>query len=174
MPRIFIGLKASAALAEALAERAAVLADPEVRRVAVADIHLTLVPPWNETDLSAVTGTLARVSGGFSAFTLELVRLTYAPDPRQPRLLWAECLASATLTALHDALLQAFHPRQTQPFRPHLTLARLGRHSRRIAAAHPLEQVLSLRQPVTAVTLFQSPVAGGGGYSVLAQAPLGQ
>lgn len=174
MPRIFIGLKVSAALAEVLAAWAAVLVDPRVRRVAAADMHLTLVPPWNETDLDAIIATLTRVADGFSAFTLEVVRLAYAPDPDQPRLLWAECLANATLGALRDALLQAFHPRQTRPFRPHLTLARLGRYGRHIAAAHPLEQRLSLRQPVTAVTLFQSPVAGGSGYSVLAQAPLGR
>ena len=45
--RVFVGVKVAPTIARQLAQFAAVLKRPFVRPVAPADIHLTLVPPWN-------------------------------------------------------------------------------------------------------------------------------
>lgn len=172
-PRIFIGLKIAPDIAAELAGRAAAVASPAVSFVATADIHLTLVPPWNETNVAEAADKLRRIARGFGAFVLRIERLGYAPDARRPRLLWAECVAGEAITALHAALLQAYGQQDERPFRPHLTLARLGGNGTAIARDHPIEQALSLTQWVESIELFQSPAPGTRGYRVLTGAPIG-
>jgi 2'-5' RNA ligase len=47
----FVGIKVAPDIAEELARLVEPLEHLPVRLVAPADIHLTLVPPWNETDV---------------------------------------------------------------------------------------------------------------------------
>ena len=95
--RVFVGLKISPQIARELAHMARVLEGAPVKRVAQADIHLTLVPPWNESSLSAAAETLRRAVVDFGPLALEFMRLDYGPEPKRPRLLWAECAASDEL-----------------------------------------------------------------------------
>jgi 2'-5' RNA ligase len=104
----------------------------------------------------------------FGAFTLAIRHVGYGPDPRRPRLLWADCLATDELVALRAALLDAFGQRDGRPFRPHVTLARMRGNGRLIARRHPIDRPLSLTQRVESVQLFQSPPPAQQGYRVLA------
>jgi len=103
--RVFVGVKIAPQIARELAHMARVLERAPVKRVAQADIHLTLVPPWNESSLSAAAETLRHAVVDFAPLALEFMRLDYGPEPKRPRLLWAECAASDELARLHAALL---------------------------------------------------------------------
>jgi 2'-5' RNA ligase len=59
-----------------------------VHRIAPADIHLTLLPPWNETSISAAIAKLRGVADNARPFTLAFQHLGYGPQRRRPRLLW--------------------------------------------------------------------------------------
>ena len=170
--RVFVGLKISPQIARELAHMARVLEGAPVKRVAQADIHLTLVPPWNESSLFAAAETLRRAVVDFCPLALEFMRLDYGPEPKRPRLLWAECAASDELARLRAALLEAFRSNEDRPFRPHVTLARLRGNGAAIARRHPLAQDLALAQEIGSVELFQSPPPGATGYRVVASAPL--
>jgi 2'-5' RNA ligase len=98
----------------------------------------------------------------------------YGPEPRRPRFLWADCVASKEIAELRAALLQAFGQADERPFRPHVTLARLRDKGRVIARKHPLDQDLALTQRVETVELMQSPPPGERGYKVLASLALGE
>ena len=172
--RVFVGLKIPLEIASQLAKFAAALEAPSVRPVAPADIHLTLVPPWNETSIPDAITKLGRVASGFSAFQLIFQHVDYGPRPRRPRLLWADCAATDEIAALHAALLQAFGRTDERPFQPHVTLARIRAAGPAIARLHPIDQPLSLTQRVDSVELFQSPPLGGTGYRVLASSRLGE
>ena len=58
--RVFVGVKIAPTIARQLAQFAAVLKRPFVRPVAPADIHLTLVPPWNVTSLPDTVAKASR------------------------------------------------------------------------------------------------------------------
>ncbi len=121
--RVFVAVKAAPDIAEELARIAAGVVG--VRRIAPADIHLTLLPPWNATSISAAIAMLRGVADNARPFTLAFQSLGYGPQPKRPRLLWVDCAAPDELTALHAALLAAFGQSDERPFRPHVTVARI-------------------------------------------------
>lgn len=172
--RVFVGLKIVPEIAIQLVQLTAALQRPAVRPVAPADIHVTLVPPWSEASRPDAIERLGRVACRFDAFTLIIQHVGYGPQPRQPRLLWADCAASGEITALRAALMQACGQTDERAFQPHVTLARIRGDGRAIARNHPIDQQLSLTQRIESVELFQSPPPGENGYRVLASLPLGE
>jgi 2'-5' RNA ligase len=171
--RVFLGIKIAPETASQLAELARPLEGFPVRLVPSVDLHLTLVPPWNETSVSEAVEKLVAVASGLGSFLLVIERLRYGPTRRDPHLLWAECAASNELAVLRSALLRAFGQTDPRPFQAHVTLARIPRKGRIIAQEKPMDDTLSLTQPVVSVELFQSPPKGQSGYQVLASLPLG-
>jgi len=172
--RVFVGIKLAPEIAARLAEFAIGLERLLARPVAADDIHLTLVPPWNERSVGDAIEKIGRVAARFSPFTLIIHHLGYGPQPRRPRLLWSDCSAGEEITALHAALLEAFGQTEERAFQPHVTLARISGTGAAIARKHPIDRQLALTQRVQSVELFQSPPPGGQGYKVLASLPLGE
>jgi len=173
-PRVFVGIKIAPEIAAQLAAFAIGLERPFARPVAAADIHLTLVPPWNEPSTADAIAKLGRVAENFAAFTLVFQHVGYGPQQRRPRLLWADCAAGEDITALQAALMQAYGRTEERAFQPHVTIARIRGAGPAIARRHPIDQPLSLTQRVETIELFQSPPAGERGYRLLASLPLGQ
>lgn len=172
--RIFVALRIAPEIALELTRYSRGLEQFSVRPVPPADIHLTLVPPWNEVSIADAVEKLRHVADRFSPFALAFGHIGYGPEPKRPRFLWADCAAGKEIAELRVALLQAFGQADDRPFRPHLTLARLRDKGRAIARKHPLDQALALAQRVESVELMQSPPPGGSGYKVLASLPLGE
>jgi len=137
------------------------------------DIHLTLVPPWNEVSIPDAVEKLGRVVDRFGALTVEFRRIGYGAEPRRPRYLWAECAAGQDIAELRAAPLLTFGQTDERPFRPHVTLARLRGNGAVIARKYPIDQDLVRTQRVESVELMQSPPPGESGYKVLASLPFG-
>ena len=171
--RIFVGLKISPQIAGVLATQTSELKEARVRLIAPADIHLTLVPPWQEGSIDQAVERLRRVAGMFKPFALTFQHLGYGPQPRRPNLLWADCAATDDITTLRDALMQAFGQQDSRPFRPHVTLVRIREGQRSVARRHPIDRALNLEQMVQTVELFRSPPPGATGYQILASLELG-
>jgi 2'-5' RNA ligase len=170
--RVFVGVKVAPTIAIELAQLARDLDRPSVRLVAADDIHLTLVPPWSESVVSEAIDKLNKVAGEFNAFSLTFQHVGYGPQPKRPRLLWAECLTTDDIVALRTALLEAYGQRDERPFRPHVTLARIRGFA--IARKFPIDRDLSFTQRVETIELFQSPPSGERGYRILASSRLGE
>jgi 2'-5' RNA ligase len=145
-----------------------------VRLVPKNDLHLTLVPPWNESDVATAIERLGIVASGCNCFLLSFEHLGYGPTLRHPRLLWAGCAANSELEKLRIALLAAFGREDARPFQPHVTLVRIRRNGRSIARRFPIDRPLALTQCVRSVELFQSPSKNQSGYQVLSSSPLAE
>ena len=171
--RIFVALRIAPQIADELVQIARPLERFAVRLIAPADIHLTLVPPWNETSIPTAIETLRGVADNAAPFALAFEHIGYGPQPRRPRLLWAECAAGEELAALHGALLVAFGQSDERPFRPHVTIARIRNNGAAVARTQPIDRELAFAQQVESVELMQSPPAGETGYRVLASLKLG-
>lgn len=170
--RLFIGIKVVADIAQELATIARSLSDCAVRLVPAADIHLTLVPPWSEQDIETAAEALRDALATIDSFDLLFEHVTYGPSPEWPKFLWAECAATNELLLLQKRLLCAFGQIDERPFRPHVTLARLGDIGRKIVRMHPIDIQLSLRQRIHSIELFQSPQQQGRGYNIVTSVPL--
>jgi 2'-5' RNA ligase len=171
--RVFVALRIEPAIADELAGAARELERFPVRLIAPADIHLTLVPPWNEVSIPDAVEKLRRIAEKCADFTLEFQHVGYGPEPRRPRLLWVECTATPEIAQLRAMLLLAFGQVDERPFRPHVTIARLRSNGAIIARRHPIDRGLVLTQHVGSVELMQSPAPGGSGYKVLASLTFG-
>ena len=172
--RIFVGLKIGPDIASRLAADVAELRKTPARLVAPADIHLTLVAPWQEVSIDRAIERLRQVVGGYTPFPLKLRHLGYGPQRRRPNLLWVDCSATDEIVALRHALLQVFGQEDNRPFRPHVTLARIPAGERSFVRRHPIDKDLDFVQPVQTVELFQSPSPGATGYQILASLELGK
>ena len=172
--RVFVGIKIADEIAEHLAEFVQPLRTRDVRLVPSPDIHLTLVPPWNESDTAVAIETLEAAISDFEPLPLTFVHLGYGPNLREPRLVWVECAACRELADLRTMLMAAYGKSDSRPFVPHVTLARMPRSGRAIARRNPIDRTLQLTQLVTSVEFFQSPPQGQRGYQVLASLPLGR
>ncbi len=170
--RVFVGLKIAPDIAHALAELAKPLEREAARSVASSDIHLTLVPPWNESRRADAVARLSGAVDGFTTFRLAFAHVGYGPTGHHPRLLWVDCAAGDELKNLRAALMTAFGQTDARPFQPHVTLVRIPKHGRAVARRHPIDQALLLSQWVTSVELFQSPPKGQRGYQIVASCPL--
>jgi len=172
--RVFVGLKLAPEIAGELAKNAQELQTFDVKLTATDDIHLTLVPPWDEISTSEAIEKLRLVTTKFGTFLLPIQHVGYGPDSRRPRLLWAGCATTNEIVALRAALLEVFGQTDERPFRPHVTLVRIHGNGRAIARKHPIDRQLSLTQRVESVELFQSPPPGESGYRVLASMRLAE
>jgi 2'-5' RNA ligase len=172
--RIFVGSKIAPEIARELARIAQQLEHFDIRPVATDDIHLTLVPPWEDASPPDAIEKLGAIAARFDAFVLTIEHVGYGPNPRRPRLLWADCAATDQIATLRAALLRACGQSDERPFHPHVTLARIRGNGFAIARRHPIDQELSLTQRIESIELFQSPPPGERGYRVLASLPLGE
>jgi len=171
-PRIFIGLKIAPPIAKELAEYAHRLERAPSRFVRCEDIHLTLVPPWNDNSIPNVIEKLRVTSSRLAPFPLAFTHLAYWPNHRRARLLCVECTPTDELAALQSAFLDVFGQTNERPFKPHVTLARLQRGAKAASAKSALDEDLSLEQSINTVELFQSPKPPAKGYAILASVPL--
>jgi 2'-5' RNA ligase len=171
-PRVFVGLKMAPAIAQELAQYAHRLERAPSRFVPCEDIHLTLVPPWNENTIPDVIERLRATSSSLAPFPLAFTRLSYWPNHRRARLLCVECTPTPALAALQSALLDVLDQTNDRPFKPHVTLARLKRGAKPASAKSALDQDLGLEQSIGTVELFQSPKPPRKGYAILASVPL--
>ena len=170
--RVFVGLKIAPEIAQQLHQVARSIAHPTDRLVPSEDLHVTLLPPWDEASVPNAIERLDSVSRAAGPFTLAFTHLSYWPEPRHPRLLCAECEATHAIAALQSALSNAFGAREDKPFRPHVTLARMQRRGRSRLDRSPDHRPLSFVQPIRSVELFRSPAGNRNGYEILASLPL--
>ena len=90
MPRVFVGLKIAPEIASRFTQIAANLKESSVLLIGVADIHLGLYRVGRNRD-TGCHRQLERVAARFAAFPLVFLYVAYGPQPKGPRLLWADC-----------------------------------------------------------------------------------
>jgi RNA 2',3'-cyclic 3'-phosphodiesterase len=142
--RVFVAAPAGRELAEAAEEFRRLHAGLKVRWVKPENLHLTMVPPWQCLDVDSVCRTLCEVAICQPPFDVTFEQVSFGPDKRSPRLIWATGKAPAAMPEfarrLHAASGAPGEPRQS--FLLHLTIARFNSHD--FKAMEPFK----LREPV--------------------------
>ena len=113
-----------------------------------ASIHLTLkfLGDMDEQVIDPLRAALEEAIGSQVAVTVPLERLGAFPFPQAPRVLWVGPLEkwekgtdAKRVAEIHDAIEQVCEGlhflRETRPFSPHLTLARIKMGERHVGAA---------------------------------------
>ncbi len=127
--RAFLALPLPPGLCELLAARARAV--PGLRAQAPGTIHLTLRFLGEIEETERVAEAVRPAAKACRPFDLELVGLGAFPHPGAARVLWAGVgggagEATALAAAVESALAPLGFPRETRPFRPHVTLGRFS------------------------------------------------
>ena len=157
-----------------------------VKCVASEGIHVTLKFLGNISPQKAaeITRVMEQASQGVSPFQLQIIDVGAFPNMRQPRVLWVGIKGELDkLTAwqkrIDDGLVPLGFAKETRPFTPHLTLARLRENcspgDRRdlgeVVMKTPVE--VDYKVAVNSLSLMKSQLSPGGAvYSRLAEVKL--
>ena len=178
MIRVFLAVEVSQVLRAELATIQQELKhriEPEMKRgtriswAQPASIHLTLkfLGDMDEQVIDPLRAALEQVVGGQLAVTVPLERLGVFPHPQAPRILWVgpseqweKGVEARRVVEIHGAIEEACERvnflRETRPFSPHLSLARIKMGERHVGAALAKSGMLDL--PVAVGSLVMESV----------------
>lgn len=158
--RIFIGAKPSARLIETVLAWQKNWQNLPVRWLTADQLHLTVVPPWNEKNLAEVKTILQPKTDQSLAEKPVIVnfsKVTFGPGPLAPRLIWAEGPAPAELVTLKDKLEQTLGLEPLRrPFTLHLTLARFRPEEFINFPVKHLEEAVDWQDTISSFSLIES------------------
>ncbi|HHE07971.1 MAG TPA: RNA 2',3'-cyclic phosphodiesterase [Chlorobaculum parvum] len=173
--RVFVALPAGRDLAELVGRFRRAHAGLKVRWVKPENLHLTMVPPWPCTDVEAVCRALGDEAARQSSFNLSFERVSFGPDKRRARLIWATGNASDDMPEfawqLHAATGAPGEPRSS--FLLHLTIARLNSRDHVAMGSAKLREPVEWRCTLDALCLYESILKPRGAeYRELCRFPL--
>jgi len=144
------------------------LAPIDARWVPAESWHFTLQFLGGVADdaVAGVQAACARAANACASFELELGGLGAFSSPRAARVIWVGVTRGAeSMVALHAALLAQTEPlgfaRETRPFSPHLTVARLKRAAS-VESLLARVHVPAMSLQVGELVLFRSHVSAHG------------
>jgi 2'-5' RNA ligase len=116
------------------------------------NLHITLVPPWYEEDLEKAKEQLKKTVVSFHPCTLLFHHVTFGPDHRRPRLVWAVGKPVSGMKL------------------PHLTLARFREKDFASFPFKTLDEKISWRENVDSIMLMESRLfSSGADYTIIAR-----
>ena len=172
--RIFVAIKISPELQEAILEWEKNYNRLPVRWVGGKNLHATLVPPWEEEDAERAKKVLEALKSKVGRFEIEFNKVEYGPHGQEPRLIWAEGRPPKVLVDLKERLEQLLgHRSDFRPWLMHLTLARFQPRDFSRFPVKQLNEEVFWRQEVGSFVLMESRLLpGGSDYEVLGEVEL--
>lgn len=194
MIRTFVAIELDTPLRKALAQvqtdlrnrlQKAMGPDVRIQWVKPESVHLTLkfLGDIPEERVPEIVVALARVTGAYARWTVDVGGLGAFPDARVPRVLWVglsgQVEGVTRLAAdVERALVELGFAPEPKPFNPHLTLARIKEQSRAIGRALAVDRMLERVAPigtvmVNAIALMKSELKPSGAvYTKLCEVSL--
>lgn len=147
------------------------------------NLHLTLkfLGEIPQTKVPSISDAARRATEMFAPFTIRIEQSGVFPTHGPPRVLWLgitdpEKKLSDLHARLEDEVAQAGFPKETRPFHPHLTIARLRQpqHARILAAAHKEMEFEPAEIGVSELLVIRSELRSEGSkYTVVSRHRLG-
>ena len=162
--RVFIGMPAGRELVEAAEGFRRAHDGIQVRWAKPENLHLTLVPPWDCRDIDPVCRALENDVAGRAPEEVLFDKVSFGPDQRRPRLIWATGVPPVALLELSWLLqgLPGIREEHRRPFLLHLTIARFNSHDLRTMSSKKLREPVQWRGMLDAVCLYESILKPGG------------
>ena len=142
------------------------------------NLHLTLAFLGNTSDreLAEVCALLKKAGERHSPFSLAFTKIAYGPDAKRPKMIWAVGEKSAELLALQKDIQKTAGLEASQPFSPHLTLARLKMFELQRIELEELPEVnedISISFEINSIEVMESQLKRSGSqYTILQSIPL--
>ncbi len=162
--RLFIAITLSESLKARIGEWEG-SADLPVRWTTAENLHVTLLPPWEEANLEEAKLKFKQSLNQSKSSVLTCQDIAYGPEALAPRLIWINCAPSAALRTMKLKLEDVFpSPRENRPYVPHITLARFPRRKWKKLQGHPLNIPFSGEEKVQTIQLIKSELLPDGAH----------
>lgn len=171
--RIFAAIPISRPLQERILSWRENYAALPVRWLDGKNLHITLVPPWHETDCETTMRKLKIIEGN-GELDIEFREVSYGPVLEKPRLIWASGNAPQELLNLKKKTENIFGRKSGyRPWLMHLTIARFDPRDFPEFPLKNLDEKVSWKERVSSVVLMESLLKpSGADYEIIAEAKL--
>src|SRR5258708_4122238 len=102
MKRIFVAISITKKLQEVILSWQKTHQSLPVRWMIGKNLHVTLVPPWQEEKVEEVSEKIERLENKFSSFEMQFNLISFGPNLHEPRLIWATGPAPKEIVVLKD------------------------------------------------------------------------
>ena len=162
--RVFIGIKIDDTLYGEIQDWKENYKHIPVRWVNRSNLHITLVAPWYESSISRLISKLNSLDrSDVSTFDIRFDKVSYGPNPKSPRLIWASGESVKELITLKKSVLRNFGiPSEKREFTAHLTLARFQPIEYKYFKVKKIEDSVNWKMKVNSITLFESKLLRSG------------
>ena len=144
-----------------------------IKWVSGKNLHITIVPPFNEENIEALAEKLKNTHGKINSFNIHFSETSLGPNPRSPCLIWAEGKTPNEILKLKDALegeLQINAGRRS--FLTHITLARFRSELFSSFKIKKLNERINWNESVSSFVLMESRASPeGADYEILKEFP---
>lgn len=125
--RIFIAIPVSEKLQNEVLKYRELYPDLAARWLEGKNLHITLIPPWEEENIEKVKIILKPLENKFGRFEMEFNSVSFGPNDYNPRLIWATGKAPKEIIKLKKSLEELLRmPSERDSFLLHLTIARFN------------------------------------------------
>ena len=174
MKRLFVAIPISEELQKGILEWEKYFNHLPVRWLSGKNLHITLVPPWYEDNAEEVAEKLKTIKGEFGSFDVAFKRVNFGPDPKNPRLIWAENTMPQKILDLKDKVEQALMIEGENRFKFHLTVARFRPETFTSFPIKKLDEVIFWPDKIKSIVLMESHLSpAGADYEILEEIKFG-
>ena len=166
--RIFIAVPITKYLQEEIFKWEKKYKNLPVRWLSGKNIHITLIPPWYESDINSVVSKLKKVEG--EPLDIEFNKVSYGYAPKRPSLIRAEGHAPDKLINLKSELEKIFpeHKSGYKDWLMHITIARFNPETFSSFPVKSLDEKVAWRDKINSFVLMESHLSrSGADYEVL-------
>lgn len=118
--RIFVAIKVDQFIKQKVAEIPNT--NQKMRQIPLKNLHITLVPPWEENDIEKVKSKLETIN--FSSFNMRIIKSELGPFKNSPRLAWLLIKKNNNLTMLKNNILKVLNKKRQRKDKFHITYLR--------------------------------------------------
>jgi 2'-5' RNA ligase len=166
--RIFIAITISKQLQAEILRWSQKYKKLPVRWLAGKNLHITLVPPWHEIDIENQIFKIKKIKA--EPFIIEFTKVTFGPNPNQPRLIWSIAKAQPQIFHLKNKLEMIFpeHKKIQRDFITHLTIARFDNKKFSSFPIKKIDEDVLWQDEVNSFVLMESRLSPkGADYEIL-------
>lgn len=162
--RIFLGFRISNDLTRIIVDWQKQKKFPDfVRFIEPENLHMTLIPPWYESEIDKVAFLLSNFLNEqkFFPFEVEFTRIASAPRLKTPRILWLKGKKIVQLESFRDALAEKLRlEKEKRKFIPHITVARFKRGK----TIPNFKEPMFYREKLNNLVIFESKLSRRGAF----------
>ncbi|MEI6296910.1 MAG: RNA 2',3'-cyclic phosphodiesterase [bacterium] len=172
--RIFVALKVTEELKNEIFDWQSKHTNLPVSWIQMKDLHITILPPWEEENVDGVIEKLSTLSGKVGGIPITLDVATVGPNHFSPRLIWATGEVPQKIFSLREILKNTLGRENLKSnFFTHLTLARFTPENFAKFPVARLKEEISWKMFASELVLMESIlVPGGSTYEIIKEVKL--